>query len=372
MTARAPSGPAGSSTPAPAGLRPLHPVVAPFASDWLDVGDGHRIHVRQFGRPDGPPAVVLHGGPGSGGSVLLPRFLDPAIHRIICPDQRGTGGSTPRGGLAANTTDDLLADLGRLRRALQIPRWLVFAGSWGATLALCHAADEPAAVSGLLLRATFVARDRDVDWFFRGARALRPRAWARFAAVLPAQAHERPLDHLARRLIDEDAGDRATLARAWFAWEQALSAPSSSPEPGGTTSPEPGGTTSPTPPRRDAPDTSGVHGTPDAPDAHGGLLVDRYRVQAHYLRHGCWLDRPSLLERCARVPPVPTLLLHGAEDIVCRPFAALEVVRALEAAGVPVRFRLVDGVGHDPTHPAMVDAIVRAGDGFASGAAGSR
>jgi proline iminopeptidase len=352
VIARAHPGPAGSPTPATAGLRPLHPVVPTFASDWLDVGDGHRIHVRQFGRPDGPAAVVLHGGPGSGGSVLLPRFLDPTIHRVICPDQRGTGGSTPRGGLVANATDDLLADLRRLRQALQVPRWLVVAGSWGATLALCHAADEPAAVSGLLLRATFVARDEDVDWFFRGARALRPGAWSRFAAVLPEEAHEQPLDHLARCLIDEDAGDRATLARAWFAWEQALSAPSSIPEPGA-------GSAAASPRRT-------------APDAHDALLVDRYRVQAHYLRHGCWLDRPSLLERCARIPPVPTLLLHGAEDIVCRPAAALEVARALQAAGVPARFRLIEGAGHDPTHAAMVDAIVRAAGSFASEAAGSR
>ena len=42
-------------------------------------------------------AVVLHGGPGSGGSQLLPRFVDPAHYRIVCPDQRGTGGSRPRG-----------------------------------------------------------------------------------------------------------------------------------------------------------------------------------------------------------------------------------------------------------------------------------
>jgi proline iminopeptidase len=119
----------------------------------LPVGGGHVMHVEEHGNPAGLPVLVLHGGPGSGSSPVLRRCFDQASYRIVCPDQRGAGQSTPRGGIEANTVDDLLADLRALRAHLRIPRWLVVGGSWGATLALLHALDTPEAVFyGLAIR----------------------------------------------------------------------------------------------------------------------------------------------------------------------------------------------------------------------------
>lgn len=57
---------------------PLYPPIEPFAHAMLDVGDGHRLYWEQCGNPDGRPAVVLHGGPGTGCSPRLRRWFDPA------------------------------------------------------------------------------------------------------------------------------------------------------------------------------------------------------------------------------------------------------------------------------------------------------
>jgi proline iminopeptidase len=84
-------------------------------------------------------------------------------------------------------------------------------------------------------------------------------------------------------------------------------------------------------------------------------------VQCHYLRHACWLEAPTLLERCEAVPRVPILLLHGREDRVCRPEGALALHHRLP----PSQLRWVDGVGHDPSQPAMVAAMVDALDSYA-------
>ena len=45
---------------------PLYPDIEPYDHGMLDVGDGNRVYWETSGNPHGKPAVVLHGGPGSG------------------------------------------------------------------------------------------------------------------------------------------------------------------------------------------------------------------------------------------------------------------------------------------------------------------
>ena len=86
----------------------------------------------------------MHGGPGAGCHKSFARFFDPDRYRVILFDQRGCGKSTPSAGdddptaaLTDNTTDDLIGDVLRLRRQLDIHgKMHVFGGSWGSTLAL--------------------------------------------------------------------------------------------------------------------------------------------------------------------------------------------------------------------------------------------
>ena len=161
---------------------PFAPAEA-FRTRWLPAAGGHRLFVAEYGRPDGVPVLVLHGGPGSGGSPRLAGLFDPARCRVIVPDQRGAGRSEPAGATRANTTADLLADIERIRAALGLERWFVTGGSWGATLGILHAAAQPARVAGLLLRSPFLARRADLDHFFGGARHRYPAAWRAWAAL---------------------------------------------------------------------------------------------------------------------------------------------------------------------------------------------
>ena len=134
----------------------MYPEIEPYDHGFLDVGDGHRVYYEQCGNPAGKPALVLHGGPGSGCSVGMRRPFDPKRYRVVLMDQRGGGRSTPHAGddaaaLAANTTHHLLADIERLRTQLGIGRWLIFGGSWGTTLALAYAERHPERVSEMVL-----------------------------------------------------------------------------------------------------------------------------------------------------------------------------------------------------------------------------
>jgi proline iminopeptidase len=73
----------------------------------LDAGDGQHLYWEICGNLNGKPAVVLHGGPGSGCTPGLRRYFDPAAYRIVRFDQRGAGRSMPH---AADPTVDLSTD----------------------------------------------------------------------------------------------------------------------------------------------------------------------------------------------------------------------------------------------------------------------
>jgi len=93
---------------------PPYPEIEPFDQGFLEVGDGNRIYWEMCGNPAGKPAVVLHGGPGSGATPGWRRCFDPARYRMVLFDQRGCGRSTPHASepdidLATNTTHHLIA-----------------------------------------------------------------------------------------------------------------------------------------------------------------------------------------------------------------------------------------------------------------------
>jgi proline iminopeptidase len=314
----------------------LYPETQPWRTHALEVPHGHVLHVEESGDPAGLCAVVLHGGPGSGSSPLLRRFFDPARYRVISIDQRGAGRSRPRGATAHNRTEDLLEDLRLVRERLEVPRWLVVGGSWGATLALAHGAFEPGGVSALLLRAVFLPSTEYIEDFFQDTAGRAPAAWAQLASEIPADQRHDMLGYLAQGLQEPSAGGDADLPRrlalAWWQWERT----SAGGEPVSNT---------------------GVRPDRETLDA----LVDRYRVQSHYLLHRCWLDAPPLLDRLDALPKVPTLLLHSRDDRICRP----EGAQAVHERVAHSQLRWVDGAGHDPSHPAMASAMVTALDSYA-------
>jgi proline iminopeptidase len=86
----------------------VYPKLEPYDHGMLEVGEGHRMYWETCGNPDGKPALVVHGGPGSGcGS---PYHFDPAAYRVVLFDQRNCGRSTPHASepvidLSTNTTD---------------------------------------------------------------------------------------------------------------------------------------------------------------------------------------------------------------------------------------------------------------------------
>lgn len=110
---------------------------------------GIKLFIRRVGQ--GPPVVVLHGGPGAHHDYLLPGFDALAQGReLIYYDQRGGGRSAVPREVPVGWTEQV-ADLDALRERWALERLTLAGYSWGALLALLYAVDHPRQVERLAL-----------------------------------------------------------------------------------------------------------------------------------------------------------------------------------------------------------------------------
>lgn len=118
---------------------------------WLPVRGGH-LWFEVAGRPDGLPAVTLHGGPGLDHSYMR-LALAPleARLRMFHLDLRGCGRSDGPKSFARFDWHTWVDDVEALRRHLGVDRWVVVGHSFGAPLALLHALEQPEHACGLVL-----------------------------------------------------------------------------------------------------------------------------------------------------------------------------------------------------------------------------
>ena len=312
-------------------LRTLYPPIEPFASGHLHVGNGHSIYWERSGTPGAKPAVFLHGGPGGGFSPDHRRLFDPARYDVTLFDQRGCGRSTPHAGLDANTTWDLVADIELLREAAGVEQWLVFGGSWGSTLALAYAQTHGERISALVLRGIFTVRKSEIDWYYQqGASQFFPDKWERFLAPIPQAERGDLLEAYRKRLTGADRAAQIACAKAWSVWE------------GETVRLLPD------------PALSAAH---DADD----YALAFARIENHYFVHAGWLDEGQLIRDAGKLAGIPGVIVQGRYDMACPATTAWDLHRAWPEA----MFEMIEGAGHAYNEPGILDALIRATDGFA-------
>ena len=303
----------------------LYPPIEPLSTGTLEVGEPHRLYWEISGKADGVPVVFLHGGPGAGASAEHRRFFDPSFFRTVIFDQRGAGRSTPLGLLEDNTTGHLIDDIERLRKHLDIERWIVFGGSWGSTLALAYAQTHPDRVAALVLRGIFLSRPSEIDWFLYGMRAIFPERWRAFAEFLPADERDDLLNNYLKRLVDPDPAVHLPAAQAWSTYEGGCSTLLPSPE------------------------TVAAFG-------EDGMALSLARIEAHYFANRIFLPEGALLEGVARIRDIPAAIIQGRYDVVCPIATADDLHRAWPEAD----YRIVPDAGHSAMEPGIRRALVTA------------
>jgi proline iminopeptidase len=312
----------------------LYPPTRPYEHGMLEVGDGNEVYWETCGNPEGKPAVIVHGGPGSGCSPGQGRVFDPERYRLVLFDQRGCGRSRPHASDPAtdmrhNTTAHLIADMERLREHLGIDQWLLYGYSWGSTLILAYAEQHPERVSQIVISAVTMTRRSDIDWLYRGAGCFFPGEWERFLAGAGGIPRDGDIVGAYAGLVaDPDPAVREKATSDWCAWEDAVLA---------------GETKGAYSPYSDRPALS---------------KLNMVRICSHYFANGAWLEEGILLREAHRLAGIPGVLIHGRLDIG----GPLRTAWDLSKAWPDAELRVVEDAGHlgsSTTTGHVLDALNR-------------
>jgi proline iminopeptidase len=313
------------------GMIGLYPEAEPFHQFYFKVSDRHELYVEQVGNPKGQPVIFLHGGPGAGISAKHRRYFDPKHYHIILFDQRGAGKSRPFADLTDNTTWDLVSDIEKIRKHLNISKWLVFGGSWGSSLGLAYSQAHPESVTHLVLRGIFLCREAEIKWFYQeGAHWIFPDFWEKYISVIPESERADLVSAFYRRLTSDDVEIRTAAAKAWSGWE-------------GST----------------------IHLIPEkeSMDRFTGddMAVALARIECHFFKNKCWFrNDDQLLDDVVKIKHIPAVIIHGRYDVVCPVKNAFDLSRRWPEADLQV----IADAGHAVDEPGILKALVSATDRF--------
>ena len=310
----------------------LYPPIDPFDQRILDMGDGHRVYVEQCGNPAGIPVLVLHGGPGGGCSPAMRRYFDPTVYRIVLFDQRGCGRSRPHASVVQNTTWHLIEDIESIRTTFGIEQFILFGGSWGATLALIYAITHPDRARHLILRGVFLMQKSELDWFYGGgAGVFFPELWDRFVSAIAKDERKNLIAAYHRQLFSGNLMEETRLGRIWANWENALAS---------------------------------IHYEGPMGESPAEYARAFARLENHYFHNGGFLQCDGwILRERHRIEHLPATVVQGRFDMICPPHSAWKLARGWQKCDL----RMVPLAGHALSEPGISEALVRITDGLRAG-----
>jgi proline iminopeptidase len=312
-------------------MQSLFPEIEPYKhyfieSEQLPDGSHHQIYVEECGNPNGVPIVFLHGGPGSGCRPMHRQFFNPDYYRIILLDQRGCGRSLPNGELQHNTAQYLVNDLENIRQSLSIDKWILFGGSWGATLALIYAIQHPQHVAAMILRGTFLGREQDINWVYKegGASKLFPEAWQQLISGVPNQ-YSQPLTNAYFDLLTSGSAEQQldALTRLDY-WESTIV-------------------------------TMRDHHFELPPEKTPGPY-EHAIIQLHFALNYCFIQDNYILDNIHKIKQIPTQIIHGRYDMVCPVKQSWELSHAWPEA----KLTILPLAGHAAGEESIIDALIEA------------
>ena len=176
-----------------------------------------------------------------------------------------------------------------------------------------------------MLRGIFLGSKTEIDWFLYGMGRVFPEHWRAFVSAVPAAERHDLMAAYEKRLNDPDPKVHLPAARAWSVYEGSCSTLLPSPQ------------------------TVAAFGE----ERHALGLS---RIEAHYFKHGVFLEDGQLLKGVERIRKIPATIIQGRYDIVC----PIQTAEALHQAWPEADYHVVPDAGHSAMEPGIRRALVAA------------
>lgn len=254
---------------------------------YLKVSSLHEIYYEVCGEDNGEPYLFVHGGPGAGFSENDKRFFDFKKYKVVFFDQRGSSKSKPFGCIEENTTQDLVDDINKLLNHLKIKKTNIFGGSWGTTLSLVFAIQNPEKVKSLLLRGVFLGDKRSIDYYLNGGVENEfPAVWKRFKNNVPADSTLSIPAYYLDQMLNGTEENKKFYCYEWAFYEMSIY-------------------------------KKGI--TENEVDA----IVKQFPfeslaiMEAHYLINNCFIEENYIVDNIKALDDIPTTIILGKYDAIC-------------------------------------------------------
>lgn len=269
----------------------------PFNEGYLPELDGHEVFFREFGNSKGPVILTFHGGPGYWSRPETVQNFDLKKYRVIQFDQRGCGKSKPAGELKNNTTGDILDDVVRLLDYLKINGQIIlYGGSWGSTVALMFAEQNPEMVKCMILSKIFLANLDSRKWELKDSAAFYPDILEAIRGDLPDNSLIP--EYYSKLINSDDPSQQAKAASLYGSLETFL----------GSLDPR-----------------IKMH----APDEKELAMM---RVYIYYAARYFMMEDDEIIDNIAKIKHIPTLIVHNRLDFICPPINAYRLHKAMPAS----------------------------------------
>lgn len=301
-----------------------------FDSGYLRVSDIHEIYYEVSGNPKGKPAIVLHGGPGSGMHPNIRGLFNPQKYMVVLFDQRGAGKSKPRYELRENTTQDLVEDIEKLRTHLNLGKVMIVGGSWGSTLGLAYAEKYPENVSAMVLRAIYLGTPEEESNTYEpdGLNKYYPELFEKMVSEVSPGSKSLDKKKLMALLTSDDPATADKYSRLWTFYEFKITS-------------------------LNAPDDM-INGILDKNSGMGrGLAL----IETHYVTNKWFLKKDVLMKNSDKLKDIPIALVNGRYDMMTPPITAYRLHKKLPNS----KLCIAEAAGHSdweiPVAEKMLEAI---------------
>jgi proline iminopeptidase len=291
---------------------------------YLKVSNIHSIYYEVCGNTYIEPILFVHGGPGAGFSESDKRFFDLKKQKVIFFDQRGSSKSVPFGCIEENTTPDLVNDINALLDHLNIPKVHLFGGSWGTTLSLVFAIQNPEKIKSIVLRGVFLANAKSIEYFINGGIQNQfPKVWNRFKSNVPLVNQENCAKYYLDKMLNGTNKEKKFFSYEWAYYEISIF-------------------------------------KDDITESEIQSIVNEFPYQslsimeAHYLTNNCFIEDNYILENISAIQLIPVKIIHGRNDSICPLQYAEALHQKLNNSEL-----YIENAGHSDSEPNIENRIIK-------------